>query len=98
MAEAYALSKAVEHGLRTLATIVDMRRQLNIRQWEETAASGMGHVWFADCETLFAHLFSPIYQTSRQHNNSSGTIAMIVTNQRAVISVGLARLRCCQIA
>ena len=45
MAEAYALSNAVEHGLRTRATIVDMR--LNIRQWEETASSAMGHVWFA---------------------------------------------------
>ena len=30
MGEAYALSNAVEHGLRTWATIVDMRGQLNI--------------------------------------------------------------------
>ena len=44
MAEAYALSNAVEHGLRTRATIVDMRGQLNIRQREES---------------LFAHLVSP---------------------------------------
>ena len=55
MAEAYALSKAVEHGLRTRATIVDMRGQLNIRQWEETASAAMGHVWFTDCESLCAH-------------------------------------------
>ena len=34
MAEAYALSSAIEHRLRTRATIVDMRGQLNIRQWE----------------------------------------------------------------
>ena len=33
MAEAYALSNAVEHGLRTRAAIVDMRGQLNFRQW-----------------------------------------------------------------
>ena len=59
MAEAYALSNAVEHGLRTRTTIVDMRGQLNIRQWEETASAAMGHVWFADCESLFAHLISP---------------------------------------
>ena len=59
MAEAHALSNAVEHGLRTRATIDDMKGQLNIRQWEETASAAMGHVWFADCESLFAHLISP---------------------------------------
>ena len=41
MAEAYALSKAVEHGLRTGATIVDMRGLLNSRQWEETVSAVM---------------------------------------------------------
>ena len=66
MAEAYALSNAVEHGLRTRATIVDMRGQLNIRQWEETASAAIGHVWFKDCESLFAHLISPNTKTSRQ--------------------------------
>ena len=59
MAEAHALSNAVELGLRTRATIVDMRGHLNIRQWEETASAAMGHVWFTDCESLFAHLISP---------------------------------------
>ena len=58
MFEAYALSNAVEHGLRTRAAIVDMRGQLNIRQWEETASAAMGHVRFTDCESLFAHLVS----------------------------------------
>ena len=47
MAEAHALSNAVEHGLRTRAVIVDLEGQLNIRQWEETASAAMGHVWFA---------------------------------------------------
>ena len=55
MAEAHALSNAVEHGLRTRPTIVDMRGQLYIRQWEETASAAMGHVWFTDCESLCAH-------------------------------------------
>ena len=59
MAEACALSNAVELGLRTRATIVDMRGQLNIRLGEETASAAMGHVWFADCECLFSHLISP---------------------------------------
>ena len=59
MAAAYALSNAVEHGLRTRATIVDMRGQLNIRQWEETASAAMGHVWVAESEGLFAHMVSP---------------------------------------
>ena len=59
MAEACALSDAVEHGLRTSATIVDMRGQLNIRQWQETASAAMGHVLFTDCDSLFSHLISP---------------------------------------
>ena len=59
MAETYALSNAVEHGLRTRAVTVDMRGQLNIRQWEEAASAAIGHVWFKDCESLFAHLISP---------------------------------------
>ena len=62
MAEAYALSNAVEHGLRTRATIVDMRGELNIRQWEETASAAMGHVCFTDRRSLFSHLISPEYQ------------------------------------
>ena len=59
MAEAHVLSNAVEHGLRTRAAIVDTRRQLNIRQWEETAPAAMGHVWFTDCESFFSKLISP---------------------------------------
>ena len=35
-----------------------MRGQLNIRQWEETASAAVGHVWFTDCESLFAQLIS----------------------------------------
>ena len=58
MAEAYALSNAVEHGLRTRATIVDMRGQLNICPWEETATASVGHVLVTDCESLFSHLIS----------------------------------------
>ena len=44
MTEAVALSNAVQHGLRTRASNVDMRGQLNIRQWEETASAAKGHV------------------------------------------------------
>ena len=59
MSEADALSNAVEHGLRTRATIIDMRGQFNVRQWEETASAAMEHVWFTDCESLFSHVISP---------------------------------------
>ena len=58
VADAYALSNAVEHGLRTRPVIIDLRGRLSIRQWEETASAAMGHVWFADCESLFVHLIS----------------------------------------
>ena len=66
MTEAHAPPDAVEHGLRTRATIVDMRGQLDIRQWEETASAAMGHVWFTDCERLFENLISP--NTKQVHN------------------------------
>ena len=47
MAEACALSNAVEDGLRNKATIVDMRGQLNIRQWEwDTSGLQMAKVSF----------------------------------------------------
>ena len=59
MTDVYALCNVVEHCLRTRVIIVDMRRQLNIRQWEETASPEMGHVWFTNCESLFAHFVSP---------------------------------------
>ena len=59
IAEAYVFSNTVEHRMRTRAAVVDMSGQLNIRQWEETASAAMGHVWFADCESLFAHLVCP---------------------------------------
>ena len=59
MAEANALSNAVEQGLRTRAAIFDMRGQLNIREWEETASAAMGHVWLTDCESIFAIWFLP---------------------------------------
>ena len=33
--------------------------RLDIRQREETASAATGHVWYTDCESLFAHLSSP---------------------------------------
>ena len=59
MAEAYALSNAVENGFRTRAAIVDMRGPLNIRQRQETTSAAMRHVWFTDCVSPFAHFISP---------------------------------------
>ena len=78
MAEANALSNAVEQGLRTRAAIFDMRGQLNIRQWEETASAAMGHVWLTDCESLFAHLVSP---NTRQVDNKRLTIDLSALKQ-----------------
>ena len=56
MAEAYALSNAVEHGLRTTAAIVDGSIFVNgrkrlLQQW--------GLVQFTDCESLLAQSISP---------------------------------------
>ena len=59
MAETHGLSNGVDHGLRLRAALVDLTGQLNIRRSEETASVLTGHVWFADCDSLFSHLVSP---------------------------------------
>ena len=88
MAEAYALSNAVEHGLRTRAAIVDMRGQLNIRQWEETASAAMGNIWFTDCESFFAHLMSvDITHQHFTHNRHIAHISTGVFRTSVVVSV-----------
>ena len=97
MAKAYAQSNAVEHGLGTRATIVDMREQLNVRQWEETASAAIGHVWFADCESFCAHLICP---NTKQVDNERWAIDVSKKSmdRTAIILVGSTRLRCYQIA
>ena len=105
MAEAYALSNAVEHGLRTRAIIVDMRGRLNIGQWDKTASAAMGH-----CESLFARWISP---NTKQVDNKRLAIELSALNQliwdvtfvtkksmdrREIILVGSTRPGCCQIA
>ena len=59
MVETCALAHCIEHGLRLCTFLVDMKGQLNIRRWEETASASMEHVWFADCESLFSQLVPP---------------------------------------
>ena len=58
MAETFALNRAVEAGTRLRAAVVDMHGNLDMRHWEESAAKGMGHCWFTDCESLYEHLMS----------------------------------------
>ena len=54
-----ALTKGVEAGARLRAAIVDMRGRLNLKDWEQSSSSQMGHVWFTDCDSLYEHLISP---------------------------------------
>jgi hypothetical protein len=58
-AETMALTKGVEAGARLRAAIVDMRGRLNLKDWEQSSSSQMGHVWFTDCDSLYEHLISP---------------------------------------
>ena len=85
MAEAYALSNAVEHGLRTRAIIVDMRGRLNIGQWDKTASAAMGHVCFTDCGCLFCTLDFSQYQTSRQQTSSDRVVCVEPTHLGRVV-------------
>jgi hypothetical protein len=59
MAEAFALTKGVEAGARIRAAIVDAKGKLNPKNWEESAAAHMSHVWLTDCDSLYEHLMSP---------------------------------------
>jgi hypothetical protein len=58
MAEAFAMIKGTEAGARIRAAIVDMKGDLDMRNWEESAARAMGHVWMTDCDSLYEHLMS----------------------------------------
>ena len=59
MAETFAMIKGTESGARIRAAVVDMKGELDFRNWEETAARAMGHVWLTDCDSLYEHLMSP---------------------------------------
>ena len=54
-----ALTRGVEAGVRLRAAVVDMRGKLNLKDWEQSSSSQMGHVWFTDCDSLYEHLISP---------------------------------------
>ena len=58
MAETFAMTKGTEAGTRIRAAIVDAKGQLDIRNWEESAADAIGHIWFTDCDSLYEHLVS----------------------------------------
>ena len=63
MAETMAMIKGAEAGARIRAAIVDMKGKLDIKQWEDSASSHMGHCWVTDCDTLNEHLVSPKHNT-----------------------------------
>jgi len=58
MAETFAMIRGTEAGCRIRAAIVDMKGELDFRNWEESASSAMGHVWMTDCDSLYEHLMS----------------------------------------
>ena len=55
MAETFAMTKGTEAGTRIRAAIVDAKGQLDIRNWEESAAEAIGHIWLTDCDSLYEH-------------------------------------------
>ena len=54
----FCLIKGTEAGCRIRAAIVDMKGKFDFRNWEESAANEMGHIWMTDCDSLFEHLMS----------------------------------------
>ena len=59
MAETFAMIKGTECGLRIRAAVTDMKGKLDFRNWEESSAQHMGHLWLTDCDSLYEHLMSP---------------------------------------
>ena len=78
MAEAHALSNAVEHGLRTGATIVDMRTPQYSSMGGNNFHSDGTHLVYRWRKPLFS-LDIPKYQTSRQQ--TFGVIDLSVLKQ-----------------
>ena len=59
MAETFSMIKGTEAGTRLRAAFVDCMGKLDLRNWEESAAARMSHVWLTDCDSLYEHLISP---------------------------------------
>ena len=59
-AETYQLELGVEHLDVLRAAIVDMRTQLDYKDWERTSSKNMKSVWFTDCQSTEAALERPV--------------------------------------
>ena len=57
-AETMSLTKGIESATRLRAAIIDMKGTLDWKDWENSAAAQMGHVWMTDCDSLYEHLIS----------------------------------------
>ena len=56
-AETYAMTSAVEEGMRIRAIIADIKGQVpDLRDWENDSRRAMKHVWLTDCKSLEEHL------------------------------------------
>ena len=86
MAEAYARSNAVEHGLRTRATIVDMRGQLNIRQGEEASAEMRHYPRWNETSAMRADCLTNTMTSGRLNEMmSTGIFDMRLTEENLAI-------------
>ena len=57
-AESYAMSTAVEEGMKTRAMITCCHNKLDLKNWEDSSREFMQHVWLTDCRSLREHLCS----------------------------------------
>ena len=58
MAETFAMIRGTESGARIQAAIADMKGDLDMRSWEESACASMGHFWMTDCDSLYENLIA----------------------------------------
>ena len=78
MAEAFAPPNAVEHGLRTRTVFVDMRGQLNIRQWEENSFCSNGACLVYG---LWKYFCSFVFPNTKQFDNKRLAIDLSAPKQ-----------------
>ena len=56
MADTFSVICCTEAVMRMWAATVDMKDELDMRNWEETASRGRGQTWMMICICLYAHI------------------------------------------
>ena len=59
-AETQGMTYGTEAGVHIRAALSQMKGKFNRKDWENSCAQTMKHVWFTDCQSLYDYLINPI--------------------------------------